>query len=553
MKNLSSWLKSARGKFVLFFSTAVIILTAVFILFSSVLLNNARARVSEANQAMLRNYAEIIDTQLNNEEVFIVNQYLNRSLYLDLESTSDPLDLYLVSCEIGEELEQNVTSASLAHAVYVFSPSLESPVSRSYRTEEFIPEYSDLEDRIWTVMNHEGEWYLVYRCRIHFSDIVETVPVRQLLDDFHAQTDGFDELVLSENGTSLVPQFSDSLVTGMEKGEDSFSLGGQTYRCDSVNVRSYTLSGLQKDTVYLSVISRIVWMIIPLVVLLGLLALYGFHLIQTSLVRPLNDVETGIEELRKGNLSYQLKKQDVSEFQNIVSMYNSLGSEIEALKIDMYEEELEKNRFELLALQRQLDPHFFINCLNNLKTLHVMGREEEYQEMSEELSAYLRAILSQKTEITVREEIERCANYVRLQKIRYQNRAELEVNIYEELEDLIIPAHLLQTFVENSFKYGFDGDKKLIISIHTEFDEDDHILFIIHDNGRGYDPAFLEKLNSQSPVVRDDRECVGIYNVRQRLRLFYHDDASLKIRNDNGAMAVIRIPDQEVFNEYTDD
>ena len=142
MKNMSLWLKSARGKFVLFFSMAVIILTAVFILFSHVLLNNARARVSEANQAMLRNYAEIIDTQLNNEEVFIVNQYLNRSLYLDLESTSDPLDLYLISCEIGQELEQNVTSASLAHAVYVFSPSLTTPVSRSYRTEEFIPEYS---------------------------------------------------------------------------------------------------------------------------------------------------------------------------------------------------------------------------------------------------------------------------------------------------------------------------------------------------------------------------------------------------------------------------
>ena len=219
----------------------------------------------------------------------------------------------------------------------------------------------------------------------------------------------------------------------------------------------------------------------------------------------------------------------------------------------MYEEELEKNRFELLALQRQLDPHFFINCLNNLKTLHVMGRDEEYQQMSEELSAYLRAILSQKTEITLREEIERCRNYVRLQKIRYQNRAELDVSLCDELEDMVLPAHMVQTFVENSFKYGFDGEKKLLISIHTGFDEDGNILFIIRDNGKGYDPAFLEKLNSDRPVVREDRECVGIYNIRQRLKLFYQGHASLEIRNDNGACAVIRIADQEVLNEYSDD
>lgn len=553
MKRLSSWLKSARAKFVLFFSAAVIILTAVFMVFSSVTLNNARRQVSQANTAMLRNYAEIIDTELNNEEVFIVNQYLNRNLYLELESTYDPLDLYLVSCRIGQELEQNVTSASLAHAVYVFSPSLKAPVRRSFRTPEFVPDYENLADRTWTAVNHEGEWYLVYRCRIHFSDLVETVPVRQLLADCSDPQDGFEVLLLSENGLSLNPEISDAMIAGITEQEADLTLDGQTFRCDSVKVRDYLLSGLQKDTVYLSSISRLVWMIITVIFLLVLLVIFGFRLIQSSLISPLTDVETGIEELRRGNLSYQLKEQDVSEFQNIVSMYNTLGSEIKSLKIDMYEEELEKNRFELLALQRQLDPHFFINCLNNLKTLHVMGREDEYQQMSEELSSYLRAILSQKTEITLREETERCRNYVRLQKIRYRNRAELEISVYEELEDMIIPAHLLQTFVENSFKYGFEGEKKLEISIRTEFDEDDHILFIIRDNGKGYDPAFLEKLNSDSPVIREDRECVGIYNVRQRLRLFYHEDASLEIRNDHGAVAVIRVPDQEAKNEYTDD
>ena len=54
-------------------------------------------------------------------------------------------------------------------------------------------------------------------------------------------------------------------------------------------------------------------------------------------------------------------------------------------------------------------------------------------------------------------------------------------------------------------------------------------------------------------MIRDDRECVGIYNIRQRLRLFYHEEASLELRNDHGAVAVIRIPDQEAGNEYTDD
>lgn len=553
MSRLSSLLKSARAKFILFFSMAMIILTAVFMVFSSVLLNNARAQVSQANTAMLRNYAEIIDTKLNNEEIFIVNQYLNRSLYLELESSVDPLDLYLASCQIGQQLEQDVTSASLAHAVYVFSPSLKAPVSRSFRTPQFIPDYENMEDRTWTAVNHEGEWYLVYRCRIHFSDLVETVPIRQLLAECSSPQDGFEYLVLSENDVSLVPEISDAMIGRIAKQEADLTIDGQTFRCDSVRVRDYMLSGLQKDTVYLSAISGLVWMIITVVFLMILLVIFGFRLIQSSLISPLTDVETGIEELRKGNLGYQLKDQDVSEFQNIVSMYNTLGSEIKSLKIDMYEEELAKNRFELLALQRQLDPHFFINCLNNLKTLHVMGREEEYQQMSEELSSYLRAILSQKTEITLREETERCRNYVRLQQIRYRNRAELEISVYEELEDTIIPAHLLQTFVENSFKYGFEGDKKLEISIRTEFDEEDHILFIIRDNGKGYDPAFLEKLNSDSPMIREDRECVGIYNVRQRLRLFYHEEASLELRNDHGAVAVIRIPDQEAGNEYTDD
>lgn len=145
----------------------------------------------------------------------------------------------------------------------------------------------------------------------------------------------------------------------------------------------------------------------------------------------------------------------------------------------------------LKAIQAKMNPHFIFNCLNNIQYLIVMGKQEEAEYALSDFSGLLRKFLQQSDNsfITLRDEVELLKSYISVERFRFEESLDVEVNIPENLLHLKIPTLLIQPTVENAIVHGLahkKGKKKLIIEGHRE---ENLIILKIEDTGIGRQEA----------------------------------------------------------------
>lgn len=179
-------------------------------------------------------------------------------------------------------------------------------------------------------------------------------------------------------------------------------------------------------------------------------------------------------------------------------------------------------REELKYLKSQINPHFFMNMLNNIHSM-VDVEPSKAQEMILELSKLMRYVLyeGENKETTLANEVKFIMSYVSLMRRRYPvDKVYIEMNMPESpSEQIMLPPLLFIAFVENAFKHGVSYLRKSFINISLK-----------EENGR----IFFFCRNTKPVTGTSGRGCggVGLDNVRRRLELLYGDKACLDI-NDN--------------------
>lgn len=169
-------------------------------------------------------------------------------------------------------------------------------------------------------------------------------------------------------------------------------------------------------------------------------------------------------------------------------------------KIDKLKLENHLLSLEQKALQLQMNPHFIFNVLNGIKAMGNSGKTAELNTTISQFSVLLRSILnnSRKEEISLKEEIESLKNYIELEQKMSSKTFEYQIitnlnNI--DSEEILIPTMLIQPFIENAIKHGFQINKKGKLTI--SFDVKHHFLnCAIIDNGIGIHQSKKEKVNS---------------------------------------------------------
>ncbi|HET9336361.1 MAG TPA: histidine kinase [Sphingomicrobium sp.] len=108
------------------------------------------------------------------------------------------------------------------------------------------------------------------------------------------------------------------------------------------------------------------------------------------------------------------------------------------------------------ALRYQVNPHFLFNTLNSLSSLVMSGRSDKAEEMLMALSTFFRTSLSidPSADVSLAEEIALQRLYLDIEKVRFPDRLEVDIDVPEDLEQARIPALLLQPLIENAIKYG---------------------------------------------------------------------------------------------------
>lgn len=192
-------------------------------------------------------------------------------------------------------------------------------------------------------------------------------------------------------------------------------------------------------------------------------------------------------------------------------------------------------------LKYQVNPHFFMNTLNNIHALVDIDPERAKTTIVE-LSKMMRHILYEgsKKLIPLTREVEFLNLYVQLMRLRYTRKVHIDVDVPPQLPELKLPPLMLIIFVENAFKHGISYREESFIDIKVRV-ENKRLLFSCCNSK----PMQVQRTNEKGGM--------GLQNVRQRLELLYDDDYTLDINDGEKTYEVkldipmqTRLPDAEV-------
>lgn len=240
--------------------------------------------------------------------------------------------------------------------------------------------------------------------------------------------------------------------------------------------------------------------------------------------------------------------------QKINHLIGELNDNIEALKEEketVRQVQMQKRKAELKALQAQINPHFLYNTLNAITWQAADQGAVEISTLSNSLGKFFRISLSRGKEIiTIREELEHVNSYLRIQGIRYKDKLRYEIQAAEDIKDLYIIKLVLQPLVENAIYHGIKKKEGIgHISIKLERDTNGlgnpAIRLCVEDDGEGIEEEKLRIIQeslADGGINQDDG--YGIFNVNERIRLYYGELYGLNIESEygKGTRAVIVIP-----------
>ena len=198
--------------------------------------------------------------------------------------------------------------------------------------------------------------------------------------------------------------------------------------------------------------------------------------------------------------------------------------------------ELEKQNLEqqLAYLRYQINPHFFMNTLNNIHALIDIDPMKA-QETVVELSKMMRYVLYEgdRQDVPLTKEMAFVRTYVKLMQLRYSDKVRITLDLPAEMPDRTIPPLILISFIENAFKHGVSYQQESFIEVKI----------VLEGSVMEAESMRFECRNSKVNVPNEEKGGVGLANVRQRLDLIYNHNYTLSIHDDADVYTVeLNIP-----------
>lgn len=176
---------------------------------------------------------------------------------------------------------------------------------------------------------------------------------------------------------------------------------------------------------------------------------------------------------------------------------------------------------ELQVLRTQINPHFLFNSLNSISALTAIDPAGA-RHMTIELAQFFRQTLalSERSKITLAEEIALCEHFLSIEKIRFGKKLQVQMQINEDTQTCLLPPMILQPLLENAIKHGIrdlvDGG---VITVQTQLYRDYLIL-------RMSNPVASDEADSpQQAYGRSEGTGTGLKNLHARLRSIYANGA----------------------------
>jgi two-component system, LytTR family, sensor kinase len=203
-------------------------------------------------------------------------------------------------------------------------------------------------------------------------------------------------------------------------------------------------------------------------------------------------------------------------------------------ELRLAEAETAAHAAQVRALRYQVNPHFLFNTLNSLSALVMSGRSDRAEDMLMALSTFFRTSLSMdpSVDVSLSEEIALQRLYLDIEKVRFPDRLDVNIDIPDDLADARVPALILQPLVENAIKYGVSSTTARVeLSIRARR----------LDGGRMQLDVINRAIGTTSRKAAGpthEGTGLGLTNVRQRLEAHFGSAADVRFGPIEGGYEV---------------
>ena len=294
-------------------------------------------------------------------------------------------------------------------------------------------------------------------------------------------------------------------------------------------------------------LSLILWLIGILLALTFAFAALAQRSLTKAVRRPISELERMAASIAEGNLHARVENPSVTELQGLAESLNIMAGKLQRLIDENRREQENLKRAELRTLQAQITPHFLYNTLDAIVWLAEAGRTEEVIHITQAMSDFFRISLSQGRDwIPLADEVKNLQGYLTIQKVRYRDILDYEIDIPQELYQKEILKLLLQPLVENAIYHGIKHRRgKGWVRIAAR-EKDGWMELSVTDNGAGMTPERLKQVrdslsaDAANPV---EHPFFGLVNVNKRIQLYYNQQKGLQIESgESGTSVTLSVP-----------
>lgn len=293
---------------------------------------------------------------------------------------------------------------------------------------------------------------------------------------------------------------------------------------DKNAVSDWKLVSVVSSETMLKDISGIVKYAILICTVIVVIAIIFVLLFANKLTKRLKMLVRNMAKIRDGKFDVFVEHEEKDEIGELSKSFKNMVDRINNLINEVYLLDIKKKEAEINALQSQINPHFLFNTMESIRMDLWDKQCYETSEVIQKFSELLRISINWGNDIiSIKQEIDLIETYLKIQKYRYDDKFEYEINIAEDLYSHSIPKFTLQPLVENAIYHGIEMKKgKGMLRIYSQTSEN-QLKIIILDDGVGMNEETLTSIREHiySEHAETGRTRVGIRNVHQRLILLY--------------------------------
>lgn len=313
----------------------------------------------------------------------------------------------------------------------------------------------------------------------------------------------------------------------------------------------YTYLTIQPESFILAPVYRMLQILLCVIAALLFASIFVSYRLSRSVVKPVKHLKHIIQRIELDTLGQEKATSypvSVNELDELYQAFQHMSDNLKESMVELTHTKEQEMKARNMALQTQINPHFYYNTLSSIMVLAENGDCDTVVKMCRNLSMIMRYITDTgNTTVNLSDEIDYVQKYLYCMKVRYQSSLNYTIDVDEQLLSEKVPKLLIQPLVENAIRYGSDCAPPWNISISSEITEHSWKI-IVSDSGPGFSEEACNKIaqnlakadkNPGLPELKING--LGTVNVYLRWKIFCKNEIIFEYGNSSDGHGVVSI------------